>query len=292
MNRLGIERLTLAAGLQREECQGLVDGLAGRGAIVSTAHAVCGRVQLAENGEESGRGPATLGGAGSLPLAEADLDRAQEAFLRFDADQEASVERLDETIWRLVESFDETSRALLLLAPMHLADERLFVHSLNVALLTLTQARALGIGGQMLHDIGLAALLHDIGKLSLPRELRERNRVLTDEEWRQVMLHPELGAAQLCTMAAVPSLAVLVAYEHHLRWDGRPSYPRPSRPRLPNLASQLTAIADTYDVMVASGEAAGTVYSRPATKIWQQRAGTFLDPFLVGNFALMVAEAE
>ena len=59
----------------------------------------------------------------------------------------------------------------------------------------------------------------------------------------------------LCGAEGVPDLAVLVAYEHHLRWDNRPSYPLCERQ--PNLASQITAVADTWDAMASeTGETA------------------------------------
>ena len=163
---------------------------------------------------------------------------------------------------------------------------------MNVSMLVLAQARSLGISGQNLQAIGMAAMLHDIGKLSLPKALLDREGDLSDVEWEIVKMHTVLGAAQLCSLPEATPLAVLVAYEHHLRWDGKPSYPVPSVPRRPNLASQLTAIADTYDVMVDSRGFSGGVHGEAATRVWRERSETFLDPFLVGNFVLMVAGAE
>ena len=106
------------------------------------------------------------------------------------------------------------------------------------------------------------------------------------------MLHPELGAAQLSGLPEVPHVAVLAAYEHHLRWDGKPSYPIPNVPRKPNLASQMVAISDTYDAMVGAHGPTSGVHSLAARKVWRSRSETHLDPFLVGNFVLMVSEAE
>ncbi len=171
-------------------------------------------------------------------------------------------------------------------------DQKLFVHAINVAMLVVAQARSLGITGQSLQSVGLAALLHDIGKLSLPAALLDRDEDLSDVEWEILKMHTVLGAAELCGLPEAPPLAVLVAYEHHMRWDGKPSYPVPSVPRRPNLASQLTAIADTYDVMVESRGFTGGVLGEVATRVWRDRSETFLDPFLVGNFVLMVAGAE
>lgn len=291
MKRLGIERLTLARGLDQEECYSLIECLASVGEPSSTAHVILGRVQLSLSSE----GPGTDGGLASVrdsQFSEHDIDVAQEDFLRYREDRSGSVEQLDRMLWHFVEGMDQNSRSLLLLGPMKSIDQKLFVHAINVAMLVVAQARSLGITGQSLQSIGLAALLHDIGKLSLPAALLDRDEELSDVEWEILKMHTVLGAAQLCGLPEAPPLAVLVAYEHHLRWDGKPSYPVPSVPRRPNLASQLTAIADTYDVMVESRGFTGGVYGEAATRVWRDRSETFLDPFLVGNFVLMVAGAE
>jgi hypothetical protein len=290
MKRLRIERLTLAAGLGKEECRDLIDGLARCGEIVSSAHAHVGRVYLREGVDGSEKGELPLSAA--IPPLEEVVDEVEESFLLFERDPASSVEQLDRMLWRLVEGLDQTSRKLLLLNPMRSLDQRLFVHSINVALLVLAQARALGIQDQVLHDVGLAALFHDIGKLSLPRALVNKREDLTEEESELLRLHPELGAAKLCGLPEVPHLAVLVAYEHHLRWDGKSSFPVPSTPRTPNVASQLTAIANTYDVMIAGRGLSGRADDDATLEVWQERSESYLDPFLVGSFVMMVSEAR
>ena len=288
LTRRGIERLTFSRDVDVEECQRLVDGLSGPSEPGSSPHVVLGRIQLGDAlGESAGE---ELPQWGWDDLSEADVDRMEESFLRFRSDSAGSIEELDRLLWRFVENMDKTSRSLLLLAPMKAADQRLFIHSINVSLLTLAQARGLGIEGQTLHDVGLAALLHDVGMLSLPRSIYEKRGRYSDLEWDIVTRHPELGAAQLCGLEAAPPLTVIVAYEHHLRWDGKPSFPIPAVPRLPCLASQLTAIADTYDVMIASRGLAGGAGGKEALAVWQERSETYLDPFLVGNFMMTLMD--
>ena len=289
MKRHGIDRLTLATGLREDECRALIDGLAHCGEMNSTTHARVGRVYFRPGLDDEEPGAASA--VAATENLEGVVDIAEESFLRFDSDPTGSVEQLDQMLWRLVEGLDQTSRRLLLLGPMKSFDQQLFVHSINVSLLTLAQARALGIQDQVLHDVGLAALFHDIGKLSLPRELLDKREDLTEDEEEIVRLHPELGAARLCALAEVPHLAVLVAYEHHLRWDGKRSFPVPSTPRTPNLASQLTAISDTYDVIIAGRGLSGRADDEASLEVWQELSETYLDPFLVGSFVMMISEA-
>ena len=85
-----------------------------------------------------------------------------------------------------------------------------------------------------------------------------------------------------------------VAYEHHLRWDGGPSFPesaRGRRPRAPSFASQLVAVADTFDTMISSRGLIGAQAREAAYRVWRVRAGTWLDPFLVSNFIFLMIEA-
>lgn len=305
MERLGIQRMTLRSGLTVEEGRSLVDGLSRSEGwpeeLEDSPHVDVGRVRITgtvgedADGASSGAGEGDGDGAGR-GLGEWALDRAERAFGgiagRSAAGQAEGVEHLDELIWQLMDGLAATSRSFLLLSPIRSADHAFFVHSVHVALLALAQGRSLGLEGLMLHEVGMAAMLHDIGKLSLPRRLRERQGRLSDREWEQMKLHPELGAAWLAATEGAPRLALLVAYEHHLRWDGKPSFPLPSTPRTPNLASQITAVADTWDVLVSGRYPTPGSGRRAAIEVWRQRAGTWLDPFLVGNFVLLMSEVE
>ena len=283
MARTGIQRLSFARGLTGEEVNRFLTAVATGGEAESSDHVSLGKVRLGLGDQEG----ALAGWTGEL--SEEDLDRGQDAFGRLDRDREGSIEELDRLVWRVLEGLASSSRSLLLLAPVKGFDQYLFLHSVNVSALSVGLARSLGIEGAMLHEIGMAALLHDIGKTALPADLWRRQGRLSEEEWQQAVLHPELGAAMLCGSESVPPLAILVAYEHHLRWDGKPSYPASGR--TPNLASQITAVADTWDAL-ASGRAALPGRDRKAAlAVWRERSGTYLDPFLVGHFLLLLSEA-
>jgi response regulator RpfG family c-di-GMP phosphodiesterase len=82
--------------------------------------------------------------------------------------------------------------------------------------------------------MGLAALLHDVGKLSIPLSILNKPGRLEGEEWNVMMGHVELGGWHLGGLEASAPLSILVAYEHHLRFDGQPNYPPLRTPRRPN----------------------------------------------------------
>src|SRR5258706_5827273 len=96
--------------------------------------------------------------------------------------------------------------------------------------------------------------------------------------------HPEMGAARLCELDPTTTVGALVAYEHHLRYDGLPNYPLLKTPRRPILASQLTAIADTFDAVQTVRPYARVRSRAVAVSELRERAGNYLDPLLVESF--------
>jgi putative nucleotidyltransferase with HDIG domain len=118
----------------------------------------------------------------------------------------------------------------------------------NVSILTMGQAASMGIDGALLREFGLAALMHDIGKVRTPLEILNKPDKLTDEEFVIMKRHVVDGAEILRGTPEIPTLAPIVAFEHHLRID-HSGYPHGvSRPSL-NLATMICGIADVYDAM-------------------------------------------
>jgi HD-GYP domain-containing protein (c-di-GMP phosphodiesterase class II) len=215
------------------------------------------------------------------------VDGARDAFTEFRSDRQGGLVRLEQVVWSLMDALQRATREILPLAPLKTHDDYTFVHSVNVSLLTLAQARCFGIEGSRLHAIGLAAFLHDIGKLKIPLEVLNKPGKLEGEEWRIMMSHAQEGATHLCGVGAVHPLAILVAYEHHMRYDGQPNYPVPRVNRRPTLASQLTSISDVYDAICTTRPYAKARSREFALNVLTERIGTFHSPALVANFVRM-----
>jgi HD-GYP domain-containing protein (c-di-GMP phosphodiesterase class II) len=168
-------------------------------------------------------------------------------------------------------------------APLQGEGDDLYIHSINVALLSIIQGAHLGLGNALLYDIGLAALLHDVGKLLLPDELIDQQELLREVDWVMMKNHPVYGAALLASGNKVPEIAIIVAYEHHRKYDGT-GYPKAcGRTRKQHIVSQMVAIADFYCAM-----STGQKYRNPLNKscilgLLVEAAGTEFNPFLVDN---------
>jgi putative nucleotidyltransferase with HDIG domain len=148
----------------------------------------------------------------------------------------------------LAQAVSQNRNALLALTAMRSVDDYTFTHMVNVSILTMVQARGLGIGGTLLREFGVAGLMHDIGKVRTPPEILTKPSRLDENELAIMRRHTVEGAELLRKTRDLTPLAAIVAFEHHLRLDGS-GYPvGVTRPSL-NLATMLCAIADVYDAM-------------------------------------------
>jgi putative nucleotidyltransferase with HDIG domain len=177
--------------------------------------------------------------------------------------------------------------ALLALTAVKSHDSYTFTHMVNVSILTMGQARGLGIDGQLLREIGLAALMHDIGKVRTPSEILNKAEKLTDREFEILRRHTVDGAEILRRTPAMPSLAPVVAFEHHLRLDGT-GYPAGVvRPSL-NLGTMLCGIADVYDAMRSQRVYQESFPTDRILAVLQRNDGKQFDQNLVRRFAQLV----
>jgi HD-GYP domain-containing protein (c-di-GMP phosphodiesterase class II) len=126
-----------------------------------------------------------------------------------------------------------------------------FDHSINVFLITTAMMAPLAKDPKELEIFAQAALLHDVGKGTIPQEISEKKGPLTPEEERILRRHCENGAKLLARMPHVDPLAVEVAYCHHMRDDGH-GYPRPILPIKPGPVSSMVQVGDMFD-LIAEG---------------------------------------
>ncbi len=267
--RNDIGGLTLLLGLDAVELGGFLDDcLAARGAA-STPH-----LQVGRGGYSTGDAPETPGGAGAAavgPGHAVTAEQVQGARAEFAAVAAGGVSRIDQLrqlVARLARSAGTGTIDLEGLEGVR-ADDQEFLHGLGVALTTTRLARALRIEGKALEDLALAGLLHDVGHLE--------PGVAGENQARRRHLHPVRGAARIAGLDGVPDVAVLVALEHHLRFDRAPAAPSTGPSRMPAAPARVVAVADSWETIRVLPD----VRLPEALAVLRTRTGSFLDPALV-----------
>jgi HD-GYP domain-containing protein (c-di-GMP phosphodiesterase class II) len=128
-------------------------------------------------------------------------------------------------------------------------DEYTFTHSVNVCIFSVALGKKLGFSKVQLCDLGMAALLHDVGKARVPPEVLNKAGKLDEQEWRIIQSHPWYGALTLFSMRGyeeIPYRSILVAHEHHMKTD-LTGYPKVVRPRKLGIFSRIVSVADGFD---------------------------------------------
>src|SRR6266511_3241686 len=110
---------------------------------------------------------------------------------------------------------------VLRLASIKSYDEYTLYHSVNVAVISIGLGLVLDLPGPLLHEVGMAGMLHDLGKIAIPLEILRKPGPLNEEEWRIMQQHPLLGAEVLSRLSVANRLPMVIAFEHHMRFDGK-----------------------------------------------------------------------
>jgi putative nucleotidyltransferase with HDIG domain len=183
------------------------------------------------------------------------------------------------------------SQVMMPLLQLKEFDQYTTTHSLNVAVLSMALAEFLGLGASDVRGLGVAGLLHDIGKTRIPLEVLTKPGKLTDAERALMNAHPAAGARVLLDTEADLDLAAVVAYEHHIMINGG-GYPALHYPRDCHHGSKLVHVCDVYDALRTR---------RPYREAWEfarvlgyleERAGLEFDPVLVAAFVRMMRQWE
>ena len=191
-----------------------------------------------------------------------------------------------QTVEGLADAVTQNRTALVALTAMRNYDNYTFTHMVNVSILTMGQAQALGIEGRLLREFGLSALMHDIGKVRTPQEILNKPDRLTDEEFVVMRRHPVEGAEILRRTPEMPILAPVVAFEHHLRLDGS-GYPAVKRSGL-NIGTMLCSIADVYDAMRSQRAYQKAQPSERVLAVLKKEDGSHFDRNLVRRFVQLL----
>ncbi|MBF0404497.1 HD-GYP domain-containing protein [Candidatus Magnetominusculus xianensis] len=161
-----------------------------------------------------------------------------------------SIESVQKIVPRMTDSIFRNKDALLGLSRIKSMDEYLFFHSVSACVLMVSLSHSLGLTRQEMDDIGMGALLHDIGKVKVPPEILNKPGKLTDDEFGKMKDHVTYGYEILRKIPNIPETAILVTHQHHERFDGT-GYPNKLKGDELSIYGQMAAIVDVYDALTS-----------------------------------------
>jgi len=293
LQQSGVERITVERGVTADELAAFIDAITsieGRTAgpgdqpeeFPSIPHIRVGRVSVEQRVEGSLTDMATI-----KRLYEDAVTVAGDVW-----DSAATEGKPDATMARtmidgLAQAVAQNRTALLALTTLKNYDNYTFTHMVNVSILTMGQGRGLGIDGPLLREFGLAALMHDIGKVRTPKEILNKPDKLTDAEFEIMKRHVVDGAEILRMTPDVPTLAPVVAFEHHLRIDGS-GYPSRVKRGSLNIGTMLCSIADVYDAMRSQRQYQQAFPTDRILAVLKRNDGQQFDQHLVRRYVQLI----
>ena len=155
-------------------------------------------------------------------------------------------------------------------------------HSLRVTLYSMILATELNLDEEYMENIEIAGLLHDIGKIAMPKNILCKNGKLTDEEFTVMKSHPSKGERIVFNIKKLQLIASWIK-SHHEKWDGR-GYPDGLKEKEIPLPGRIIAIADTYDAMTSTRPYRTALPHQTAIDEIKRCSGTQFDPELAEIF--------
>lgn len=183
---------------------------------------------------------------------------------------EAAYEELEIT-------YDQTLTSLM--SALDARDRETEGHSTRVSRLTCLLAEEIGLNGPQLKAIERGALLHDIGKIGISDIVLHKPGKLTEEEWKTMRIHPDIGARIVEGIPFLQDSLTIIRY-HHERWDGS-GYPIGLKGEEIPIQARIFAVADVFDALTSRRSYRSKSSAEEALQYIKEQAGILFDPQIV-----------
>jgi putative nucleotidyltransferase with HDIG domain len=293
---VGVQRLQFDSEVDRAELEGFVGEILARITLsaIDSAEARHARPTAIRFGSVGIRGEDT---AEAIPTATVTFNLKEEAdtvrFLHKDLQQghELHLREAEAVVRGLAVAMHADQQVMLPLLKLRTFDEYTTTHSINVSVLVMGLAEWVGLRGADVRALGMAGLLHDLGKVKIPIEVLTKRGALTQEERTLMNQHPSDGARIIISTEKDLDLAAVVAYEHHIMIDGG-GYPAFTYARDCHYASKLVHVCDVYDALRTNRPYRDAWPAERVLSYIEERAGTEFEPGLARQFVVMMRARE
>jgi putative nucleotidyltransferase with HDIG domain len=304
LSEAGMQRLEIDDDVTRDEFEGFLDDVLMRlstpGASADARQMRSSRIRFGAVGlrgepaavpmSESQLPEALAGGNGAVILEE-EVETLQWLHDEVQTSARLHLSEAEALVRSLSVTMHGESRIIMPLLRMRAFDEYTTTHAMNVSVLAMALSEFIGLRPKDVRTFGVAGLLHDIGKVHVPREILTKAGKLTPEERALMNMHTVEGARIIISTEEQLDLAAIVAYEHHIMIDGG-GYPAMRWQREVHYGSRIVHVCDVYDALRTR---------RPYRDAWDaekvlgyisEKAGTEFDLELATAFTRMMREWE
>lgn len=297
--RAGIQRLEFDDSVTRDDFDEFLDEIYAR---LNAAAAGSADVRQMRGGSRIRWGAVGLQSEVEADLVEAQLDSVPPEFMfslveeadtlrwlhqQVQEQQQLHLAEAESVVRSLTVAMHADREMLIPLLHMRNFDEYTTTHAMNVAVLAMALTEYLGLGATDVRLFGVAGLLHDVGKVSIPREILVKRGKLTPDERRIINRHPAEGARIILRTQQHLELAALVAYEHHVMIDGG-GYPTMHYRQECHYASRIVHVCDVYDALRTERPYRSAWDSERVLRYIRDKAGTEFDAKIAHAFLGMM----
>lgn len=203
----------------------------------------------------------------------------------------AGISNLKRVVQKMVDFVVVEESFLMGMSTFREYDDYTYTHSVNVAILSLCLGKRIGLSRVSLSWLGICGLVHDLGKVDIPKEILNKPGKLTHQEYRVMQEHPLNSVRQILKLQASRELKTkifLSPLEHHMKYDYS-GYPRVQRKQSLSLFGKIISIADVFDALTSVRIYRPTAYSPDQVLgMMYEGSGKDFDPILLKVFINML----
>ena len=204
----------------------------------------------------------------------------KKTFSSLQSNRKINIPALRLVVNRMLDEILDNSNVLLSVSDMTAMDDFIFYHSVSVCTLAIMTGITLGYDDVKLRDLGIGALLHDIGKSRIDPDIIRREGSLNEEESALLSRHPEMGFAIIKGHNDVSLLSAHVSFQHHERWDGK-GYPRQLAGAAIHEYARIVSAANIYDELMADRPNRPPYEVSQALNLIRRMSNIYFDPRVV-----------
>lgn len=188
-----------------------------------------------------------------------------------------------ETVDEIVQKIINNENVFMQLTGIRDIDNYTFHHSVDVCIYSVITGKSLGLSNEELTELGMGAILHDIGKCKIPSEILLKPGRLTDDEFLVMKLHTVYGYEIIYNTNGLNKRIANIACQHHEKWDGT-GYPVGLRDNQIDKLARIVTVADVYDALTADRCYRKKDLPHEAAEFVMGNSGRLFDPDIAKNF--------